>query len=132
MKYFSIEELSRSETAARLGIDNTPPERAKANMTALVDNVLDPLRQAWGKAIKVNSGYRCEEVNRFVGGVKTSQHLSGEAADITTGNAVDNRRLYQLAIDLGLPFDQLIGAKYDFKWLHISHRNGGVQRGKVM
>lgn len=132
MKFFSIEELSRSETAARRGIDNTPSAQAEANLEALAGNVLDPLRQAWGKAIRVNSGYRCEEVNRFVGGVKTSQHLSGEAADITAGNAVDNRRLYQLAIDLGLPFDQLIGAKYDFKWLHISHRNGGVQRRQVM
>lgn len=120
MKYFSIEELSRSITAREHNIDNTPTGAARTNLSALVDNVLDPLREAWGKPIAVNSGYRCRALNKIVGGVATSQHLKGEAADITTGNKVDNARLFQLVQDLGLPFDQLID-EHDFAWVHVSH-----------
>lgn len=121
MKYFSFQEFERSQTATRYAVDNTLPDRLKGNVAALVDNVLDPLREAWGKPIRVTSGYRCDEVNRLVGGVATSMHRQGRAADITTGNAVDNRRLYQLAQDLKLPFFELIGKKYDFQWLHFSY-----------
>ncbi len=121
MKYFSITELIHSDTADRLGIANILPIRQRRALIALADNVLDPLREAWGRPIIVNSGYRCPELNKAVGGVPTSMHLTGNAADITTGNPTDNRRLYQLAIDLRLPFFELIGRKYDFRWLHISH-----------
>lgn len=120
MKYFTFEELSRSDTARKHHIDNTPPPAAHKNITALVDNVLDPLREAWGKPIYVNSGYRCPALNRLVRGVSTSQHLQGQAADITTGSKVDNARLFQLAIDLKLPFDQLINEN-NFSWLHVSY-----------
>ncbi len=120
MKYFSFQEFERSNTATRYAIDNTMPEAARRNVAALVDNVLDPLREAWGKPITVTSGYRCQQLNKLVGGVATSMHLIGHAADITTGNAVDNRKLYQLAQDLNLPYFELIGKKYGFKWLHIS------------
>ena len=120
MKYFTFEELSRSETAKCHNIDNTPSEAAKSNLAALVDNVLDPLREAWGKPITVNSGYRCPALNKAVGGVATSQHMTGQAADITTGNKVDNARLFQLAIDLKLPFDQIID-EHGFSWVHISY-----------
>lgn len=128
MKYFSFTEFERSETAYRHGIDNTVSDGAKRNIAALVDNVLDPLREAWGKPITVTSGYRNPEVNRLAGGVSTSLHLSGCAADISTGNVVDNRRLYQLAQDLGLPYFELIGKKYDFGWLHISYSPEREQR----
>ena len=121
MRYFSFAEFERSETAARLGIDNAVPAPLKGNIEALVDKVLDPLREAWGKPIVVTSGYRCAALNKAVGGVPTSMHLSGHAADITTGNTVDNRRLYQLVQNLNLPYFELIGKKYDFKWLHISY-----------
>lgn len=119
MKYFTFTEFERSEAACRLSLDNTAPESARANIARLVDTVLDPLRQAWGRPLTVTSGYRRPEVNAAVGGSPTSHHTAGMAADITTGNAVDNRRLYQLVQDLGLPFTQLIGRKYDFAWLHI-------------
>lgn len=121
MEFFTLHELSRSAAAARLHIDNTPTAEARDNLTALTENVLDPLRRAWGRPIHVNSGYRCAAVNRAVGGVPTSMHLSGHAADITTGNPTDNRRLYQLAQDLDLPYFELIGRKYDFRWLHLSY-----------
>lgn len=120
MKYFTFDELSRSETATRLNIDNTPSPAARSNLAALTDNILDPLRQAWGKPITVNSGYRCPALNKAVGGSATSQHMSGQAADITTGNKVDNARLFQLVQDLGLPFDQLIDEQ-GFAWIHISY-----------
>ena len=120
MKYFTFDELSRSETAKRQGIDNTPSSAAKSNIAALVDNILDPLREAWGKPIYVNSGYRCPALNKAVGGASSSQHLTGQAADITTGNKVDNAKLFQLAIDLKLPFDQIINEQ-NFSWLHISY-----------
>ena len=94
MKYFTIKELTRSATAQHLGIDNTPPASAVKALHALVDNVLDPLRQAWGGPIMVNSGYRCPELNKLVGGTPYSQHQRGEAADITVGSQSRNRRLY--------------------------------------
>lgn len=128
MKYFSFTEFEWSENAYEHGIDNSIPEAAKKNIAALVDNVLDPLRQAWGKPITVTSGYRNPEVNRLAGGESTSMHLSGRAADISTGNVVDNRRLYQLAQDLGLPYFELIGKKYDFCRLHISYCPGREKR----
>ena len=59
MKYFTIVELTKSATASRRGIDNTPSSTIKANLTELVDNILDPLREAWGAPIIVSSGYRC-------------------------------------------------------------------------
>ena len=128
MKYFTFGEFEKSDTATRHAIDNAIPESAKRNIAALVDNVLDPLREAWGKPIIVTSGYRCPQLNRMVNGVATSMHMTGQAADITTGNMIDNRRLYQLAQDLNLPCFELIGKKYDFKWLHISFAPGRERR----
>ena len=120
MKYFTIEELTRSTTARLRNIDNTPSQLVIDNLTALVDNVLDPLREAWGKPIKVNSGYRCRVLNKAVGGVPASQHMLGQAADITSGSQEANRELYSLLKRLNLPVDQAIN-EHDFRWLHISY-----------
>ena len=127
MRHFSIAELTRSATARRLGIDNTPPASAVKALTALVDNVLDPLREAWGGPIRVNSGYRCPELNRMVGGTPTSQHQRGEAADITVGSRSANRRLLALIKRLDLPVDQCIDEK-GCRWIHVSHRAGRNRR----
>ena len=127
MKYFSFQEMERSDTATRHAIDNTIPSNLKNNIAQLVDNVLDPLREAWGRPIIVSSGYRCPELNKAVGGSATSHHMRGMAADITTGNKVDNRRLFQLIIDLKLPFTQLIDEK-GFSWVHVSHEPGNIKR----
>lgn len=94
MKYFTLHELTRSATAELRGINNTPSQEAVANLHLLVEHILDPLREAWGKPIKVNSGFRCPRLNKEVGGSPSSQHMKGEAADITVGNRADNRRLY--------------------------------------
>ena len=82
MKYFSITEMTRSDTAKRLGIDNTPSEDIKNNIILFIETVLDPIREDWGSPIIVSSGYRCPELNKAVGGVKTSGHMYGYCADL--------------------------------------------------
>jgi hypothetical protein len=93
---------------------------------ALVLEVLQPLRDAWGKPLHVNSGYRCPELNRLVGGVPTSQHVKGEAADIASKQPA---KLAQMAYDLDLPFDQMIIYP---TFVHFSHRLDGGQRGQIL
>ncbi len=127
MQHFTIPELCRSSTASRLGIDNTLPPEVERALEALVDNVLDPLRRAWGKPITVNSGYRCPALNKAVGGAATSHHMRGMAADITTGDRVQNRHLFDLVRSLGLPFTQLIDES-DFAWVHISYDPADLRR----
>lgn len=132
MKYFSFQEFERSDTAVSIGIDNSIPDKAKTNIAALVDNVLDPLREAWGKPIMVTSGYRCPELNgKIKNASRTSQHMKGEAADISVGSPVDNRRLAQKLIDLKLPFDQLINEQ-DWQWVHVSYRRDGSNRHEML
>lgn len=131
MKYFRLSEFFNSAKAQELGINNTTSDPAViANIETLVDNILDPLREAWGKPITVNSGYRCAALNRAVCGSPSSQHTKGMAADITTGNRADNRRLFQLIVDMKLPYDQLINEN-GFSWIHVSHRADGENRGQV-
>lgn len=127
MKYFTIQELTRSDTARRLHINNTPPASAVRALHELVDHVLDPLREAWGGPIKVNSGYRCPVLNKAVGGTPGSQHQRGEAADITVGSPAGNRRLLALIKRLDLPVDQCIDEK-GCRWIHVSHRVGRNRR----
>nr|DAF99743.1 MAG TPA: peptidase [Siphoviridae sp. ctuOq1] len=122
MKYFTIKELSHSDTALAKGIDNFPTAEAISNLTKLVVNVLDPLREKYGKPIRVSSGYRSAILNRSVNGATSSQHRLGEAADITVGNKEENRKLFEI-IKSELPFDQLIDEK-DFSWVHVSFREG--------
>lgn len=124
MKYFTIAELTKSETAERKGISNIPLSEHKANLTTLVNKVIDPLREAYGKPIVVTSGYRSPMLNKAVGGVSTSQHCKGEAADIVPKDRKDMRKLFDLA--KALPdFDQLINEKPDKNgvptWIHISY-----------
>lgn len=105
------------------------------SVKALVLNVLQPLRDAWGAPLAINSGYRCPTVNKAVGGVPTSQHTKGEAADVCPfgrnghGSASEIKRLAKMVIDLGLPFDQVI--LYP-SFVHISHKLDGQQRGRVL
>ncbi len=122
MKYFTIRELTKSETAVRHGINNTPDKKSQQNLEKLVDVILDPLREAYGKPIVVTSGYRCEKLNRVLGGAKTSQHVPGEAVDIrsVSDTKEENKKIFDLIIELDLPFDQLIN-EYDYDWIHVSY-----------
>ena len=119
MKYFTFGELTRSETAKRLGIPNQATMQIKERLVHLVVTLLDPLREKWGLPITVTSGYRCHMLNRAVGGVRNSQHMQGLAADITVGTKITNRRLAQMIVDMNLPFDQLINERA-WAWVHVS------------
>ena len=119
MKYFTIEELCQSNTASRLKIDNKPDAKAIANLTALGDNVLDPLRVWLGHPITPTCAYRCPQLNKAVGGVANSQHLTGQAADLSLGSKDLNKKMYDY-IRTHLPYDQLIN-EYDFRWVHVSY-----------
>lgn len=125
-KYFSIAELTKSETANKRKIDNKPTKEVENCLNQLIDNILDPLREAYGQPIIVSSGYRCPELNKAVGGAKTSQHTLGQAADIYTksNSKESNKQLFELIKQLKLPFDQLIN-EYNYSWIHVSysHRN---------
>lgn len=127
MKYFTMHELTRSSTADLHDLDNIPDDNDRANLIALVDNVLDPLRKAWGSPIYVNSGYRSDELNKLVGGVKNSEHRFGRAADIDTRSIVNNKKLFKLAIALNLPFRQII-LEEGGKWVHISYNANDIKR----
>ena len=130
MKYFSISELLKSDTAIKNKLWNGAPKEAEENLRALVDEVLDPLREAYGRPIRVNSGYRCPKLNTLVGGTPNSQHMRGEAADIqpVVGNEADLPELARILIENG-KFDQLI--LYP-TFIHVSHRKLGWNRKQVL
>ena len=117
VSHFTVRELTRSETAVALGIDNTPPPEAVKFMQRLIDEVLDPARRRLGAPIKVNSGYRCRELNRAVGGAARSYHLSGRAADLTTGSIEGNRQLWEIL--QSLPHNELIWERGGV-WIHVA------------
>ncbi len=131
MKYFSIKELSYSSTAVSKGIDNTPNSTESANLEALVDNILDPVREALGRAIHVNSGFRCSALNTAVKGAASSQHVTGQAVDIELGgkSTSENKELHDW-IAQNCTFDQLIN-EYNYSWVHVSYRRDGGNRGQV-
>ena len=117
MKFFSEREFA-CKCCGQL------PPSAEQNLQALVEHVLDPARERLGMPITVNSGYRCPTHNAKVGGVKNSQHLKGEAADIT---CADNKRLAEIIEQLG-NFDQLIVYP---TFLHVSYKRQGVNRESI-
>ncbi|QOR57401.1 putative peptidase [uncultured phage cr113_1] len=126
MIYFTLKELTRSSAAEANKLDNTPDELAEKNLNTLVDNVLDPLRELYGKPIRVTSGYRSPAVNRSVNGATSSQHALGEAADISVDSKEENKKLFNLIKD-NLPYDLLIN-EYDYSWVHVSYRNGRLRK----
>lgn len=130
MKYFSISELCHSDTAVRLGIDNRPNIHIITSLKALADNVLDPAREHFGIPINVTSGYRCHQLNIAVGGSPTSQHKTGEAADITFTDRRKNKELFDYIKD-HLPYDQLIwekGTDEYPQWVHVSYSRTNNRR----
>lgn len=121
---FSLAELTHSDTAVKKGLDNTPTEAVIANLKTLAEKVLQPVREHYGKSVKVNSGYRAPEVNASVGGSKTSDHCKGMAADIEIVG-VANADLAQYIKDT-LQFTQVILEFYtqgipDSGWVHVSY-----------
>ena len=141
-KHFTLEEFERSGTAARLHIDNRVPAELVPNIKYLCEEVLEPLREHFGEPIYVSSGYRCPELNKAVGGVRNSQHMRGEAADIcpvingrpdsTSPEARKKMREWAEWIMDNLHFDQLLREHSgDSYWIHVSLKRGGENRQQV-
>ena len=132
-KHFTLWEMMRSGTAVRLNIKNVPDEQEKAALRQLCQHVLEPLRCRYG-AIIITSGYRCLRLNRAVGGVPTSQHMRGEAADIFIPNLEIGRKYFDF-IKNNTTFDQLIweprGATIP-RWLHVSYTTRRPNRMQVL
>ena len=126
---FDLEEFTRSDKAKELGITNEPGEKELAALRELVSRTIQPLRDKLGVPIHVNSGYRCPELNKAVGGVPTSQHQKGEAADLSIdGKASD---ILEALENNNIPFDQaILYRKQNF--LHVSLKLDGVQRSNVI
>jgi hypothetical protein len=131
---FSLKELTKSDTATRLGIDNTPDEEAIDNLITLCDKVLQPIREHFGKSVTVNSAYRSPESNAAVGGSKTSDHCKGQAADIEI-DGVSNPELAQWIMD-NLDYTQLILEFYtqgipDSGWVHVSYDPNNLKKQEL-
>jgi hypothetical protein len=118
--YFTLQELTSSNTAIRKGIDNTPSPEVVENLKQLCIDLLDPIRVGVQKPVRVSSGFRCEKLNKLLGGAKNSQHIYGEAADIQV-DGMSTEELFQFIKD-HFNYDQLI-QEFD-SWVHISYRKG--------
>ena len=135
-KNFTMEELCRSATAERHGVRNWPAagdeeHRVRENLRYLCFDVLQPLREHVGKPIVVNSGYRSQEVNRLVGGVKNSQHLTGEAADLRIESTKQGREWAEWIMD-NCDFDQmLLESNGKSVWLHVSCKRDKEKNRRV-
>lgn len=117
---FTLEELIASENAKRRNINNTPDQEQIKNLKRLCREILQPIRDRLQRPLIITSGFRSPELNKVVGGAKTSQHQDGEAADIV---CYDNIRLWEIILDMlnkeEISVGQLIDEK-DLRWIHIS------------
>jgi len=125
-KNFSLEEMC--ETSHR--VPNIPSLHEKEQLIKLCVNVLQPLRDYVGKSIHVNSGYRNPIVNNLVKGANNSAHMLGTAADITLGNKVDNKMMYDW-IKSNCEYRQLIN-EYDYSWVHVEYREGNNKKQNLI
>ena len=125
-KYITIDEAIRTN-APKKNVPNAIQLKAMRNVAL---KVFEPLREWYGKPIIVNSFFRSREVNAFVKGSSTSQHLSGEAIDITAGSKKENEKLFNWIKD-NLEWDQLIN-EYNFSWVHVSLKLSGKQRRQIL
>ena len=120
--HFTIEEMYASQTAKAKGIDNKPNVQQMINLVYLCVYVLEPLRVAMNEPIKIGSGFRCQKLNKAVGGVYNSQHLKGQAADLCIDGDMEKGWKWFSYIKEHLPFDQLImehNSKGSY-WVHVS------------
>lgn len=122
-KHISINEATNSPTALRLKISNDPNTEQLNAMCLVAEMCFEPLREWYGKPIKVNSFFRSDALNKAVGGSKTSQHCKGEAIDLTGGSKEENEKIFNWCKE-NLMFDQLIN-EYDFSWIHVSYKKEG-------
>lgn len=137
-KYFELSEFVASDTAKKMGIDNTPTFEQVERLMELTENFLEPLRTALGKPLIVESGFRCTKLNTSVGGSTTSAHLIGYAADITCPYISFNKLVEfvkEWVLKANVKFDQLIietNPATGSQWLHVGYKDRfGRQRGQV-
>jgi len=136
-KHLSLAEVSRSETAKRKGINNTPSGEHLENFKKLAENIFEPIREHFGVPIHISSGYRSKELNAAVGGSASSQHCSAEAIDIDmegSPNGVTNKMVFDFIKD-NLNFDQLLwefGNDSNPDWVHVSYESTGKQRKQIL
>lgn len=135
--HFTLEEFLRSDVAAALHIDNSPPVELVVRMGELCLSVLEPVRTHFARPVRLSSGYRCDELNRAVGGVDDGRHETGEAGDIEV-DGVPNIVVARWIFDAKLPYDELLLEHYvagvpHAGWVHVSHRmaSRGGNRGVV-
>ena len=133
-KNFSLKELTRSQTAIRFGIDNSPNQQQLVCLTALANCVLQPIRETHGR-VNINSALRVLDLNRKIGSGDSSQHVLGMAADLECPS-IDNLKLAKW-IESNITFDQLILEFYEqgdptSGWIHCSYNNEGENRGRVL
>ena len=131
---FTLEEFTASATAKAKGISNNPGQTDIVNLCGLVHNVLQPLRKWWGAEIKIGSGFRSLALNRAVGGVRNSQHMRGEAADLCIDGDLQKGKQWLAWIKTHCDFDQLIlehNSKGNY-WVHVSFRCDGKNRRQVI
>ena len=119
-KNFILSEITRSNTAKRLGISNEPTKKHLENIQRLISNLIQPMRDELGP-IRISSGYRNPSLNRAIGGSSKSQHCKGEALDLQfwREGKMCNKEIYDWILNSHLEFDQMIN-EFDFSWIHIS------------
>jgi hypothetical protein len=127
-EHISYNEATVSPTALRLKIDNTPDAETLERMKVVAAACFEPLRKWYGKPIRVNSFYRNKALNKAVKGSSSSQHILGEAIDLSAGSKDENKKLHDW-IASNLVFDQLIN-EYDYTWVHVSFRLGNNRNEK--
>ena len=127
-KNFVLSEVTRSNTAKRLGIDNVPKDAHMKNMQRIITNLIQPMRDELGP-IRITSGYRSPNLNRAIGGSSKSQHCKGEALDLQfwKEGQMFNKEIYDWVLESGLPFDQMIN-EFDFAWVHLSLKQKGNRK----
>lgn len=126
-KHISFNEAIESPTALRMGIKNVPNELELEAMKYVAENLFEPIRKWYKKPIKINSFFRCAALNKAVKGSASSQHVKGEAIDISAGNKIENKKIFDYIVSSGLDFDQCIN-EYDFTWVHISLKKSGNRK----
>ena len=136
MKYFTINELTHSDTAIALGIENKPNHKITEHLVQLIEELLDPLREAWGSAIKVTSGYRCAKLNNVLkGSSPTSAHLVGFAADLVpcNGSITEFKKfVVKWLKENNIAFDQCLCETngQGKQWVHLGLYNLSMQQRK--
>ena len=126
-KHITIEEATQSPTALRMGIKNVPNAEELEAMKYVAENLFEPIREWYNAPIKINSFFRCVALNKAVKGSLTSGHVLGNSIDISGGNKIENKKIFDFIKTSGLEFDQIIN-EYDYTWIHISLKKSGNRK----